>query len=523
MKSSDLKMIRYYWPKGNERKRDFKQIKQLFASTVKEGERVIDDQTFSDLNLESVFKDMDRNYSTLGQQSLYNMLRRPLYNIEELEKRDKLISALAKDTETREKLQLPLFNLGYQKRGETLDLLTADVKGSKFMVVLYTILGIIPILLLASIYFVGSIALIAFILLGFIYSYIHYNRNKKILSYASALSYLALIIKTAKKLGKVNCPELKFQIDRINELLEVTKNISRYAVILNRVEGLDAIGDYAFMLLFIQEKAYYKAANTIAENRDAILELYKLVGEIDALISIVAYKEEIGETGKPEFIEGITTIDIVNGRHPLVKNCVENSLSLEEKGVILTGTNMSGKSTFLRTVVINALLAQCFNFVLAKSYKGNFFRIITSIAPLDNVNEGKSYYMSEAEAMLRIIKAVDNEPKVLCVIDEIFRGTNPIERIAASEEILKYLVKNKNNIALVATHDHELTKLSDSGYECYYFTEDVNEKSGLSFDYKIKRGISPSANAIKMLKFMGYPEVITNNAFEKVKKHKSAN
>lgn len=357
-------------------------------------------------------------------------------------------------------------------------------------------------------------------LVGMIYAYIHYKMNKKILENASAISYLALIIKTCKEISTIKCEELQPKIDRITELLEYTKTISKYAMVLNRVEGVDAICDYFFMLLFIQEKAYYKTADTIDKLRAELLEIYTLIGEIDALISVIAYKEILGQTAIPEFIEGDTYINIIDGRHPLVENCVTNSLELNNKGVILTGTNMSGKSTFLRTIGINMLFDQSFNFVLANSYRGNFFRLITSISPLDDVTVGKSYYMSEAEAMLRIIRGVEIEPKVLCIIDEIFRGTNPVERVAASEEILKYLVKNRNTIALVATHDHELTKLSSEGYECYYFSEDVDEKEGLTFDYKIKEGVSPSTNAIKMLKFMGYPEVITENAFEKVRKHK---
>lgn len=149
-RKSNLDMIRYYWPKGNHRERDFKQIKELYKCTLKDGEKVIDDQTWSDLDMDRVFTDMDKNYSTPGQQALYNMLRRPLYTKEELLERQNLIETLEKDVATREKIQIPLFKLGYQKRGETLDLLNSDLKGDKWKLILYTVLGLIPIALLIS-------------------------------------------------------------------------------------------------------------------------------------------------------------------------------------------------------------------------------------------------------------------------------------------------------------------------------------------------------------------------------------
>ena len=124
--------------------------------------------------------------------------------------------------------------------------------------------------------------------------------------------------------------------------------------------------------------------------------------------------------------------------------------------------------------------------------------------------------MAEAEALLRIIKALDGKLPVFCAIDEIFRGTNPVERIAASSEILKY-IQNRNCISIVATHDRELTSILKDTHDFYYFSEDVDDEKGLKFDYKIKHGISKTRNAIKLLKFIGYPNEIINGAYEEIK------
>ena len=175
---------------------------------------------------------------------------------------------------------------------------------------------------------------------------------------------------------------------------------------------------------------------------------------------------------------------------------------------------MSGKSTFLRTLGLNILFSQTICTCLAKSYKGSFFNIITSISPNDSILSGKSYYYGEAEALLRIIKGCSDQIASFCIVDEIFRGTNPIERVSAAAEILQYLIDH-NSLTVVATHDLELTDILVGQYECYYFSEDVG-KEGLIFDYLIKKGVSNTRNAIKLLKFLGYPEEIVNKSNERI-------
>ncbi len=156
-------------------------------------------------------------------------------------------------------------------------------------------------------------------------------------------------------------------------------------------------------------------------------------------------------------------------------------------------------------------MAQVLDFVTAEAYEGSIFNIVTSISPKDDLAQGKSYYLGEAEAVLRIIKKVQGDLCCLCIIDEIFRGTNPVERIASSTEILDYIMKH-NALCVVATHDLELTELTADYYEAFYFSEEVDDSEGISFDFKIKRGVSPTRNAIKLLKYLGYPEEIIANS-----------
>ena len=175
---------------------------------------------------------------------------------------------------------------------------------------------------------------------------------------------------------------------------------------------------------------------------------------------------------------------------------------------------MSGRTTFLKTIGVNAVLAQTIFTVAAKEYRCPFLGIKSSIGRQDNLIEGKSYYLSEVESIHRLIKAADQPVVHLFIIDEIFRGTNSAERIAASIEILKYLNSN-SNIVLAATHDLELTERLTGLYDNYHFREQLSEY-GLEFDYTIKPGPSKTRNAIALLEFTGYPKVITDKAAENV-------
>jgi DNA mismatch repair ATPase MutS len=123
---------------------------------------------------------------------------------------------------------------------------------------------------------------------------------------------------------------------------------------------------------------------------------------------------------------------------------------------------------------------------------------------------GKSYYLAEAETLLKMLNGIQPDIPTLCVIDEIFRGTNSRERIAAASQYLKYIA-GLNALTMAATHDIELTDIVKDKFDIYYFAEDVS-KEGLVFDYRLRHGVSPTRNAIKILDYLGYPEEIVSNS-----------
>ncbi len=522
--------VRTVWPEGPDKKREFKYIRKYYDVFSSKKEYVVDDQSWDDLSMDEVYKLIDRTYSSAGESMLYNMLRVPLANKKELDKRLNFIKRIKDDERNRIKIQGQLFDLSKDRNAQVINFISNDLEVEEHKRILFTFLGriLLSIFILLSFF---NIAFIIFFVINLVVNGIISSMERKRLiekQPMEAIAYVGHMIKVGKKILKLDCRILDDYRDDIEKSIDILKKEQRSFRAVSRNEGIDALNllnlardasKEAFgQTTFDVEIAYYKVARRYKYYQEPIKVLYEKLGEIDALIAIASYLDSIDEDVTiPRFINE-TSFKIVEGIHPLVEKAVGNSINIDKKGIVITGTNMSGKSTFLRMLGINIIFAQSFNFVIAKEYEAPFFNLVSSISPEDDVSNGKSYYLAEAEALLRIIKALDKERPVFCLIDEIFRGTNPVERIAASEEILRY-IQRRNSISLVATHDRELTNLLEESHDFYYFSENVSEKTGLSFDYKLKRGVLKKGNAIKLLKYVGYPREITDMAELRVKEY----
>lgn len=348
-------------------------------------------------------------------------------------------------------------------------------------------------------------------LFGLLVVNLYIYEKEKLQIPTQGILYLEQMMKCSKKITHIKeeiLEEETSELKAINKRLKKLNGIIKITMINDIIGGVFSFISVMFLL---EESAFYKAIPYINKNKKEILNLYESLGKIDAFISIANFKTGLQGIYVEPIFNSDLSLEIEDGYHILLKKGVPNSIHIKDKGIILTGTNMSGKSTFLRMIGINIILAQSFYFTLAKKYNGTFLNVVSSISPSDDLSEGKSFYLSEAESLLRVIKALDKKYPVFCPIDEIFRGTNPIERIAASAEILKY-INERNSISIVSTHDRELIDILRDDYNFYYFSESVNN-NGLSFDYKLKEGMSTTRNAIKLLEFIGYDKDIVEKAY----------
>ena len=197
--------------------------------------------------------------------------------------------------------------------------------------------------------------------------------------------------------------------------------------------------------------------------------------------------------------------------HPLIpaEKRVVNDFSISRDGSvnIVTGSNMAGKSTFLRTIGLNLALAFAGGPVQARSMKAGLFRLFTVVRLTDSVVDGFSYFYAEVFRLKALLMALDQEADlpVFFLVDEIFRGTNNRERLIGSTAYVKSLIRARG-VGLIATHDLELVKLENefSGIKNYHFRDDI-VADRMVFDYKIHPGPCPTTNALKIMQLAGLP------------------
>lgn len=235
----------------------------------------------------------------------------------------------------------------------------------------------------------------------------------------------------------------------------------------------------------------------------SIEDCMQILSDIEMLNSL-AVLAEIRDCTFPVILDKEDDLQIIikEGCHPLIsyEKAVANSVELCSKTQVVTGSNMSGKTTFLRMIGVNVILAYSGAPVCAEDMQLSIMRTYTSMRVSDDVNHGISTFYAE---ILRIKEMVEYGAKgkpMLCLIDEIFKGTNSADRIVGAEAVIKKLMK-KHIIALVSTHDFELCRLADN----YHF-EEYYDEDGIKFDYQLKSGPCKTTNALHLLKLAGITE-----------------
>ncbi len=232
--------------------------------------------------------------------------------------------------------------------------------------------------------------------------------------------------------------------------------------------------------------------------------------EVEALCSLATFAYL-----HPDYIfPAIEAGHVLEGRglgHPLISDVqrVTNDFSMGALGqvVILTGSNMAGKSSFLRTLGINLSLAYAGSVVTATAFSAGLFRLYTCIRVTDSLNDGISYFYAEVKRLKGLLDALESAQDwpVFFLIDEIFRGTNNRERLLGSQAYIQHL-DGAHGLGLIATHDLELVKLAEDNplISNYHFREEVREGQ-MVFDYILRAGPSPTTNALKIMALEGLP------------------
>lgn len=504
------------WSKPKDfRNSRFHLIERYDKNTESENEifHRISDKTVSDLDLKDVFKIIDRTYSKIGEQYLYYKIRN-IGDQKNLSDFYDLTLLFEKNENLRLKIQVELTKINYYKSYYFEELVTSEpMQKPKILWLVYTLTILTILCLCFGFYF--PILFLFIVPIFAINTVLHYKNKWKISSYINAVSQLPYVLSVSRNLA--SCPEIKKRFPDIGFIKEIekvelkTKFISFETKVNNEfialINGLIVPIKILFNLEYL---IFYSFIDSITIKRRELNKMFRFIGEIDAAISTASLKSSNYQLCIPVFIEQ-NNFKTKSISHPLIENCVANDLSLENNSLLLTGSNMSGKTTFIRSVAINSILAQTLNICFAEEYIAPFFKLYSSIRISDNLLDNTSYYLAEVLTIKELIDASKQTNPCLFVLDEIFKGTNTVERVSGGKAILYYLNQG-NNMVLVSTHDIELTDiLSKENYKLSHFTEQIANNE-LMFDYKLKNGKLKTRNAIRILELHEYPDEIIMDA-----------
>jgi len=530
-KAREALRARWGQPTDRERRMDAMAVTHRSRAAVLAQGPTLDDRTWDDLDLDAVFATLDRTESTLGQHAFYHRLR--TIHDEQLPAFERLVTLFESNPLLRERAQLALARLADPHGYDLWWLGRDEAIESRRWHLIFPALGAGTLLLGAlAIAFPGLLAaLLALVITSVV---VRFATDRGVWNLATAFRQIAPVITTAERLQFLESDEVRpllgpLQLDasRLRGLKTIARWISGDPLLLSPGAGPmavlfnDVIGvlyEYLNLIFLLDANGVYFGGKGLRAHRSSLLRVLMAIGEIDCALSAASFRAGAHGWTRPHFRPDPAPVDLSDLRHPLLHDAVPNSIALSPgRGVLITGSNMSGKSTFLRTVGVNIVMAQTLNTCLATRYDAPVLTVRSSIGRSDDLLTGRSYYIAEVESLLDLVTASAGAVPHLFLLDELFRGTNAVERIAAGDAVLRELVVarggSKPHVVLAATHDGELIDLLPDLYDSVHFGDSVGPE-GLDFDYRLRLGPATTRNAIALLRLHGAPAELIRRALE---------
>ena len=474
---------------------------------------LIDEITWNDLDMDRVFQRINPRRSSSGEQYLYYMLRSPALDEESFQRRRALIEYAQRDPERRLRAELILARLGCTRRADLCRSFDPEEHGLSLLLVYLTCFLF---LIAAAVWTVlsrgaGAWAVMAAIFLN---CAVHeFGRRRSERDY-DTVNYVINMIFAVRKLRRLHDGELDAQLQEADASLDRLRAVIRTGGVSRGMDN-GSMEDLLLTVTLLDLITYEYLKNKLGRCHDDVFTIHEQLGRLDAAISVASYRASLGQYAEPvlRFERGSTNAICAKALfHPLLSDPVPNDC-VTERSILITGSNASGKSTYLKTAALSAILAQSICTAPAESYESRAFRIYSSMALRDDLMAGESYYIAETKSLKRILDALKEDSAVLCVVDEVLRGTNTVERIAASSVVLQVMAE-AGALCLAATHDIELCDLLSDSYDLYHFEEQVGEGE-MIFDYLLREGRATSRNAILLLRLMGFDEELVQRAFSR--------
>ena len=477
----------------------------------------IDDTTWHDLDMDRLFQRINPRRCTAGEQVLYHMLRTPSLDPEGFGRRKEGIDYAQKDPERRLMAEVILARLGCSRRADISVVFAPEEHGwGRLFFYLGCLLMLLASIVWAILY--PEEGFRAVMLSALINCYIHEFGKRRSQRNYDTVNYAVSMVFALQKLRKLGDKELDALMQPAYESLDHLQAVIRTGGVSTRMDS-GGWEDAVLTVTLLDLITYEFLKSKLGRCREDVLTIYEYLGWLDASISIASYRASLDVYTVPilDFDGSHAGFIHAQGiRHPLLSDPVPNDC-VTERPMLITGSNASGKSTYLKTAALSAVMAQSICTVPADSYRGRAIRIFSSMTLKDNLLSGESYYLAEIRAIKRILDAAGENTGILCVVDEVLRGTNTAERIAASGEVLRAM-SDAGILCIAATHDIELSELLQDSFALYHFEEQIIDCAML-FDYRIREGRSTSRNAIRLLELFGFDRRITANANDKIDRY----
>ncbi len=453
---------------------------------------VLDAQTQSDLDLDEVDRRFNLTLTSFGEQVFRSrLMTQP--GLEVASARIEEIQRLAADETLARRLEKGLGRLGKQRRGDVFrDLGQGLPYQPDWLKWLGWWFWLGPAATGVLAFSAGPLALLVVLAYLVVNLALYLLTNPKIASWSGSLNYLSRGILLLKRLGKLKQPAF-VRLTRYSFLFQDGMASSLTQDLMSMVL------DYVRVFLGAELYAYARVSSLFGAHAQEVPELFECLGGLDATLAVVRWMERDPELTHPLF-HALTEVQFAGLRHPLVDEGVPQSGRLT-RGAIVTGMNMAGKSTFLKSLALNQVLATTLGVVFAKRFVTGNLTVLTSLNLRDDVVAGKSRYFVEAERLLQIQHALAERP-LLCLVDEILSGTNTDDRITASLGLLREFGRYPGSLVLAATHDLVIAETLAGVYDPLCFDGDW-EEGRLVFDYQPRPGIASRRNALKLLEMLG--------------------
>lgn len=479
----------------------------------------LDEITWSDLDMDAVYGAVNCCQSGVGNLWLYTRLRTSGVGDGQGPDQRELTAFFAREHALRRKVQYRLAKLG-RKSADGIEAALFNAKDLQLahpaLLVLLACLPLVsflcwPILGIRLGSFVSIVLLLANFFVTFYLRNLPGSGFYPVCSFASALFCAEWVAGLLKNKEPALFGELALTAKRFRGLAFPLSLIQ----FSDRSFQMGILDVSSFFLLPVL--SYMYLIGRLDKRRTDCLGLVRLLGGIDAAIGVLSLQKMLPVCCAPCWTQE-KKVEFTNVFHPLLEEPVANSACFE-RGVLFTGSNASGKSTFIKAVAVNCILGQAIDTCFAQAFCMHRGFVLTSMALRDNIFEGKSYFITELQSIRRILEQVRKGAFCYIFMDEILRGTNAVERISASCAVLKYLC-GEHCLVMAATHDLELTKVLEPYYENCHFRERI-EGGNVLFDYKLHKGPSATRNALRLMETMQYPPQVLGEAARLAQRYES--